>query len=416
MDTSEHLFRHESGRILAALTRLLGFHNLALAEDILQEAFCRAIEVWQFRGMPENPAAWLMATAKHCAVDALRRERSARRFAPEIARLMQAEKALAPDLDSLSLSSFIQDDLLRMMFSCCHPGLAQEAQVMLILHTLCGFSTREVASAFITGEATVEKRISRSKKVLARSKRLFDVTAAKDMTARLPAVQRALYLLFSEGYHSSHRDLCVRMDLCNEAMRLTAILLENKHAARPSSYALAALMCLHAARLPARVDERGNLNVLAEQDRSRWDRALLAEGFALLDMSASGTQVSPYHLEAAIASVHAAASSSEETNWPRIIELYDALNQIAPSAIVSLNRAIAIAEAEGSERGMEEMWLIPDTHRLAQYPFYAAALGELEFRRGQHENARLHFRKAAQLARNDGERHFLNARVKDCCC
>src|SRR6266849_423431 len=197
MDPSDHLFRRESGRIVAALTRVFGVHNLALAEDVVQEAFCRAIEVWRFRGVPENPSAWLMATAKNCALDVLRRERTARTFAPEVGRLLQSEWTLAPVVQELFAANAIKDDLLRMMFSCCHPRLPEEAQVALVLHILCGFGVNEVAAAFLSTGAATGKRISRAKKVLAGSKRLFDLADA-DFSARLSAVQRALYLLFNE--------------------------------------------------------------------------------------------------------------------------------------------------------------------------------------------------------------------------
>ena len=251
MEPSDHLFRRESGRMVAALSRIFGVHNLTLAEDVVQEAFCRAVEVWKFRGVPENPSAWLMATAKNCALDALRRERTARTFAPEVGRLFESEWTLAPVIEELFGPNAIKDDLLRMMFSCCHPRLPEEAQVALILHILCGFSVDEIASAFVSTHAAIEKRITRAKKVLAKSKRLFDVTAAADFSARLPAVHQALYLLFNEGYHGASPESAVRAELCREAMRLAAMLLEHPLGATPTTYALAALMCLNAARLPS---------------------------------------------------------------------------------------------------------------------------------------------------------------------
>ncbi len=205
MEPSDHLFRREAGRMVATLTRLFGVHNLALAEDVVQDAFCRALEVWKFRGVPENPSAWLMATAKNRALDVLRRERTARTFAPEVGRLLQSEWTLAPVVEELFGPNAIKDDLLRMMFSCCHPRLPEEAQVALVLHILCGFSLSEIASAFVSTYAAIEKRITRAKKVLATSKRLFDVAASAEFSARLPAVHRALYLLFNEGYHGVAR-------------------------------------------------------------------------------------------------------------------------------------------------------------------------------------------------------------------
>jgi RNA polymerase sigma-70 factor (ECF subfamily) len=251
MELTEHLFRRESGRMVAVLTRIFGFHNLALAEDVVQDAFCRATEVWAFRGVPENPTAWLMAAAKNRALDVLRRERTARTHEPELSRLLQSEWTLAPVVKDMFTSNAINDEQLRMMFSCCHPRLPEDAQVMLILHILCGFGVNEVASAFVTSYTAVEKRIPRAKKLLAGSKRLFDTGSSTEFSTRLPAVQRALYLLFNEGYHGASAESAVRIELRQEAMRLAALLLEHPLGATPASYALSALMCLNKARLPA---------------------------------------------------------------------------------------------------------------------------------------------------------------------
>ena len=400
--------------MVAALTRVFGVHNLALAEDVVQDAFCRALEVWKFRGVPENPSAWLMATAKNRALDMLRRQRTALSFAPELGRLLESEWTLAPVVEELFAANAIKDDLLRMMFTCCHPRLAEEAQVALVLHILCGFSVSEIASAFVSTHAAIEKRITRAKKVLEKSKRLFDVTGADDFSGRLPAVHRALYLLFNEGYHGASPVSAVRAELCQEAMRLTAMLLENPLGKTPATYAVAALMCLNAARLPARVDASGNLSSLFDQDRSQWDRELVAEGLKLHELSATGFEPTQYHVEAAIASVHASALRAENTDWKTIVSLYDNLMTISPSPIVALNRAIAVAQNEGPERGLQEIGTIADHARLATYPFYYAARGELEFRRGRHEAAREHFESALALARNPMERRFLDQRVSAC--
>jgi RNA polymerase sigma-70 factor (ECF subfamily) len=414
MDSSDFLFRREAGRMVATLTRVFGVHNLALAEDVVQDAFCRALEVWKFRGMPDNPSAWLMATAKNRALDVLRRQRTARTFAPEVGRLLESEWTLAPAVEELFAPHAIKDDLLRMMFSCCHPRLAEEAQVALILHILCGFSVDEIAAAFVSSHAAIEKRITRAKKALAGSKRLFDITAPADFSARLPAVHRALYLLFNEGYHGASAEHAVRAELCHEAMRLAAVLLAHPLGATPTTYALAALMCLNAARLPARVDAAGNLSSLFDQDRSQWDQSLVGEGSKLLELSASGSELTTYHVEAAIAASHSTASRSEDTDWQSIVGLYDTLMAIHPSPIVALNRAIAIAQRDGPERGLEAIDAIVERARLAAYPFYPAARGELELRRGRHDAAREHFRAALALARNAMERKFLEQRVSAC--
>ena len=397
--------------MVAALTRVFGVHNLALAEDVVQDAFCRALEVWPFRGVPDNPSAWLMTTAKHRAIDVLRRERTARTFAPEFGRLLESEWTLVSMVDELFGPSALEDDLLRMMFSCCHPRLAEDAQIALILHILCGFGVSEVAAAFLSSEAATQKRISRAKKVLAGSKRLFDLTNV-DFRRRLSAVHRALYLLFNEGYHGASTESAVRVELCHEAIRLTALLVEHPLASTPATHALAALMHLHAARLPARVDVSGNLSSLFEQDRSRWDGALVAEGQRLLERAAAGPAVTEYHVEAAIAAVHTCAPRAEDTNWRQIVALYDALLTIRPSPVVALNRAIAVAQHEGPERGLQEIQAIDDRDRLAGYPFYFAALGELELRCERRDAARDHFQAALALARSPMERRFLEQRIQ----
>lgn len=410
----EHLFRRESGRMAAVLTRIFGVHNLSLAEDVVQDAFCRALEVWAFRGVPENPSAWLMMTAKNRALDLLRRERTARTYEPELSQWLQSEWTLAPAVADMFSESAIQDDQLRMMFSCCHPRLPEEAQVMLILHILCGFSIHEVAGAFVTTYTAVEKRIPRAKKILAQSETLFDTQSPAELSARLPAVQRALYLLFNEGYHGASAECAVRVELCQEAMHLTAMVLQHPLGATPDSYALAALMSLNRARLPARLAASGKLNSLFEQDRSLWDQSLVSEGLHLLEHSATGSNATQYHIEAAIAAVHATAPSMEKTDWGKIVSFYDALMNISPSPIVALNRAIAIGQHQGAERGLEALRAIANSERLANYPFYHAAFGESELQSGRRENAREHFSAALRLSRNPMERRFFEQRLGAC--
>lgn len=414
MDLEGHLFRREAGRMVATLTRIFGVHNLALAEDVVQEAFCRALEVWRLRGVPENPSAWLMATAKNRALDVLRRERTARTFAPELGRLTQSEWRPAPAVEELFGRNAIKDDLLRMMFTCCHPRLPEEARVALVLHILSGFSVDEIAAAFVSTHAASEKRITRGKKALAGSERLFDVSGASDFAGRLPAVQRALYLLFNEGYHGASPDSAVRTDLCQEAMRLAALLLAHPLGATPATHALAALMCLNKARLPARLDASGKLNSLFDQDRSLWDQSLVGEGLQLLELSAKGSDLTEYHVEAAIAAVHATAQSTEDTDWEKIVSLYDTLMSIHPSPIVALNRAIAIGQRDGPARGLAELRTIADSERLANYPFYHAAFGESELRRGRLDSAREHFSTSLRLSRNPMERQFFERRLNTC--
>ena len=410
----DHLFRREAGRITATVARIFGTHNLALAQDVVQEAFCRALEIWPFRGIPENPSAWLMLTAKNCALDVLRRERTARDYAPELSNILQSEWTLAPAVEELFAPQEIKDDLLRMMFSCCQPRVPELAQVALILHVLCGFSVDEIAGAFVSGHAAMEKRLIRGKKALAQSRGLFDVSTAEVFATRLPAVQRALYLLFNEGYHGASPKAAVRAELYGEAIRLTALLLQHPFGATPSTYALAALMALNSARLPARLDASGNLVALTDQDRSQWDWQRVADGMRLLELSTPGTALSAYHIEAAIAATHASAVRTEDTDWRTIVSLYDVLMTLTPSPVVALNRAIAIAQADGPERGLTEVQAIADRERLSTYPFYLATLGELELRRGQCDLARAHFEAALEHTRNPMERRFVEQRIRAC--
>ena len=413
MEPFESLFRRESGRLVAALTRVFGVHNLSLAEDVVQDAFCRAMEVWKFRGVPQNPAAWLLTVAKNRALDVLRRERTARTFAPELSRLLESEWTLVPTLDEQFSPHAIKDDVLRMMFSCCDPQLREESQVALVLHILCGFSVDEVAGAFVVKHAAMEKRLTRAKKVLAQSPRLFEIADATEFSSRLPVVQRSLYLLFNEGYHGASPEVAVRAELCGEAIRLAVLLQEHPLGGTPAMEALTALMCLNAARLPARTDPAGELLALCDQDRTKWDRSLLADGERLLQRSARGTELSAYHVEAAIAWVHATAARAEDTDWPQIVALYDMLMAIRPSPIVALNRAIAIAQHEGPEAGLAATEAIEHRERLASYPFFPAALAELELRAGRPSSALRHFREARRLARNPAERRFLQQREQE---
>ena len=411
MDRLDHLFRRESGRMIATVSRIFGLHNLALAEDVVQDAFCRAVEVWKVKGMPPNPAAWLMTTAKNRALDVMRRERTARTFAPEVAELIKSEWTIAPAIEEAFSPHMIKDDQLRLMFSCCHQGVAEEGQVALMLHLLCGFSVDEIAAAFLSSHASIEKRITRAKKVLALSQKLFDISAPEEFQERLPAVQRAIYLLFNEGYHGASPNSAVRAELCQEAIRLAKIILDYPFGATPSSFALASLMCLHAARLPGRIGTSGELISLLDQDRSRWNADLIKQGIIYLEFSASGTAISEYHIEAMIASIHARAKSVEETDWKSIVDLYNLLLEMKPSPVVALNRAIALAQWQGPERGLEAIAAIEDRERLNGYPFYWAAQGEFESRRGRLAEARTHFHTALSLARSPMERRFLQGKL-----
>jgi RNA polymerase sigma factor (sigma-70 family) len=407
------LFRREAARLLATLTRAFGIDNLALAEDVVQETLAGAFEAWSYKGIPAHYSALLTTAAKNRALDVFRRESTARKFAPEVRRFVESEWTLQPELEARFLPDALKDDELRMMFTCCYPRLHEDVQVALVLHLLCALGVDEIASAFLVSPAAIEKRLSRGKQTLAQSKRLFELTA-EDFAPRLSAVHRALYLLFSEGYHGASSEAVVRIDLCREAMRLVRLLVDHAPAATPGTYALAALMSLNAARLPGRIDDDGNLRPLFTQDRSRWDEELVAEGMMLLGQSAAGDYLTEYHIEAGIAAQHASAGSATETNWGEIVRLYDVLMKIRPSPVVALNRAMAIAESEGPERGLAAITTIEGVQRFAGYPFYPAAVAELELRLGRPLVAGKYFELARALARNDVERRFLERRLDEC--
>jgi len=398
----EHLFRHEAGRLSAALVRVLGPANIDLAEDVVQETLCHALETWKLGRVPDNPAAWLRAVARNRALDVLRRQKTRTRVAPELARLGEE---LAPAVDAAFTEDAMRDEQLRMMFACCDARLQQPVQVALILKLLCGFGVGEVAQAFLASPAAIEKRLARGKAALRRPGALADL-ADPVVARRLDAVLDALYLLFNEGYHGAHPELAVRADLCAEAIRLGRLLAQNPATALPPTFALLALMCLHAARLPGRLDADGALVPLEEQDRSTWDRALAAEGAQWLSRAASAPPT-PLLLEAAIAAEHCFAPAFARTDWAGIVALYDALYAHKPSPVVALNRAIALAQLEGPERGLLELQSLAGRERLARYPFYPAALGDLHLRAGHHREAAEQFQRALRLARSPAERlHF----------
>jgi len=398
--------------MVSFLTRLFGTDRLNLAEDVVQDTLCQALQVWSIHGPPANPSAWLMRAARNRAIDLIRRDNQLRYITADLAYLMKLREDHAragPGSDEEA-----EDDQLRMMFSCCHPALSTKVQVTLILKTLCGFSVAEIASALLASEASVEKRLARARRLFRESRTLVEVADAPDTAARLEAVHQAVYLLFNEGYHASQSEKTVREELCYEALRLGLLLSRHPQGARPKTFALLALFCFNAARLAGRVDSDGLVIQLEHQDRSKWDRALIGKGFEFLEMAASRTEVSEFHVEAAIASLHSSAATYAATDWARIRDLYDVLYALKPTPIVALNRAIAVGQAQGPDSGVMELERIADRAALEGYPFYPAALGEFHRRAGRSGEARDCFKKALKLARNAAEARFLERRLTAC--
>src|SRR6266567_5260767 len=408
----EHLFRHESAKMIATLTRIFGIEHLSLAEDVVQEALSRALETWPYRGIPEKPSAWIMRASRNLALDVIRRQKSFRAKEAEIAQLM--ERAGSAGETATFSEHEIADDRLRMMFVCCHPVIPSEAQVALALKTLCGFSVTEISRAFLTTEAAIAKRLTRAKQKIQEAHIPFEIPAGDELARRLDSVLHSLYLLFNEGYKASSGDKLVRGELCEEAIQLTELLAQHRAGNQPKTHALLALMLLNAARIPAREDDQGNLLRLEEQDRTRWDQTMIARGMSHLRDSAAGGEVSKYHLQAGIAACHATAVDYEATDWARILSLYDRLMEFDDSPVVALNRAVAVANVRGPEAGLKAVRVIRDREKLASYYLFYSVIGELEMRLNNREVAAEQFRKAFELAETKSERAFLLKRLQLC--
>jgi RNA polymerase sigma factor (sigma-70 family) len=401
---AEDLFRREWARLVAALVRFFGPAHLALAEDVVQDALLSALQAWRF-GVPDDPHAWLLKTAKNRAIDRLRRDRRFKDLSPELT----SEWTLPEAVEAAFPAALDASDQLAMMAACCQHELSEETHVTLILRFLCGFGVKEIAQAFLLDPGTIDRRLHRGRE---RLRALGQLSPPPDTNGYLPSVLRALYLLFNEGYHGSDPDNPVRSLLCAEALRLADVLLASPATARPEVHALAALFCFHSARLSTRLDVDGVFLPLADQDRARWDGALIARGLAHLSDSAHGAALSRWHLEAGIACEHSLAPSLAGTNWGRIVELYDALDRLTPSAVIGLNRALAIAEHLGAEAGRRELLRLGEDGQLVDYPFYWAALGELEQRRDQLAAALEAYAQAIRCARSRAERDAYQRKVE----
>lgn len=393
----DHLFRREAGRMVAVLTRIFGPAHLDLAEDVVQEALAQALRTWPFHGVPANPAAWLIQVAKNRALDALRRDASLDRREEEI-RSWAASPAEEPGREDL-------DDQLRMIFICCQPAVPPEARVALTLKTVGGFGVPEIARAFLVKEATMAQRLVRAKHRIRQAKPPFEVPPPRELPAALDSVLEVLYAMFNEGYSTHQGEELVRRDICLEAIRLVRLVAGNPALDTPRTHALAALLHLQGARLATRVDSEGNLLLLSEQDRSSWDRGMIAAGFHHLERAARGDQLSVYHLEAGIAAVHA---SPGETDWPHILRLYDALLEIKPSPVVALNRAVALAMVEGPEAGLAALASV----RLDDYYLLPATQGELFARAGRADEATAAFGRALAMVCPEPVRRRLAERAR----
>lgn len=408
--TIDAVWRIESAKLIAALTRMV--RDVGLAEDLAQDALVAALETWSKTGVPEKPGAWLMAVAKRRAIDRFRREKSLQQKVEELGYELKGREVEELDFDEMD--NPIEDDVLRLIFMCCHPVLSTEARVALTLRVFGGLTTEEIARAFLSPVPTVAQRIVRAKRTLADSKVAFDVPNKEEFAARLASVLEVIYLIFNEGYSATAGDDWVRPALCEDALRLGRILAELAPE-EPEVHGLVALMEIQASRLGARIGPSGEPILLLDQDRTRWDQLLIRRGFAALERAqALGRPAGPYLLQAAIAACHARARTPEETDWELIAALYSALYQVTPSPIVELNRAVAVAMAHGPERGLEIVETLRSEPALKGYYLLPSVRGDLLHRMGRWEEARVEFETAAAMTKNTRERALLLNRAADC--
>lgn len=404
------IWRIESARLIAGLVRFAG--DVGAAEDLAQDALVVALEKWPVDGVPDKPGAWLMATAKNRAVDAARRGATLARKHEEIGRQIEVAQAVGgPDLDA-TLDDEIGDDLLSLVFTCCHPILSRDARVALTLRLLGGLTTDEIARAFLLPQKTLAQRIVRAKKTLAEANVPFEVPRGDELSSRLSSVLEVIYLVFNEGYSATAGDVWLRPALCEDALRLGRILAELAPN-EPEVHGLVALMEIQASRLRARVGPSGEPVLLLDQDRARWDYLLIGRGLAALERAqARNGAVGPYSLQAAIAACHARARTAEETDWPRIAELYETLALLMPSPVVELNRAVAVGMAFGPAAGLEVVDAVTEQPALKGYHLLPSVRGDLLEKLGRFDEARAEFERAATLTRNERERDVLAARIE----
>jgi len=407
----EHFFRHQAGRLVSVLTRVFGWRNFDLVEDMVQVTLVDAMQSWSARGVPDNPAGWIHRVARNRILDALRRDKTGQRVQQEWASARHSRDA---ELTELFLESEIADSQLRMIFACCHPHLSRENQLALTLKALCGFGNSEIARALLVGEETIKKRLQRATRDLAEQHVSLEPPGVDELAARLDAVHQVLYLLFNEGYSSSGAEAAIRTDLCEEAARLCHLLSSHPRFGTPATQALMALMLFHAARLDARLDQHGSILLMQEQDRGKWDQRLIRRAQDFLDESAAGSVISPFHLEAGIASHHCTGASYARTDWPAILRLYDALLTIHPSPVYQLNRAVVVAEIDGPAAGISALEEAGRDPALRRYHLYDATLGEFHRRIGDMARARKYLETARQKTNSPFDHELIDRRLLQC--
>jgi len=405
----EHLFRHQVGRVVAHLARVLGPARLDLAEESMQEAMLRALQTWPYQGIPENPGAWLLRVAHNSAIDSLRRSRFLDQNSGAVLAELTRATSIAPGAPSFEEQ--LRDDELRMIFMCCHPEIARDARVALSLKIVGGFSVREIASAFLADDAAIAQRLVRAKRQLRERRVTLDLPGAAELDQRLDSALETIYFIFNEGYAAHEGEDLIRRDLCFEALRLGRLLAASS-IATPRVHALVAVIALQAARLPARIDEAGDSILLEDQDRARWDQHLIAEGFHHFDLSIAGEQVSEYHVQAAIAATYTQAANLRSIDWPAILDLYDQLLAISgASPVVALNRAVAVAKVHGPAEGLAEIETLRGDPQLRDYYLLLAVRGHLLQELGRPEEAAVCWSAALECRCSEPERRFLRRKL-----
>ena len=401
----DHLFRNRAGRMVAHLTRIFGPAHLDLVEEVVQDALVKALQQWPYSGIPDNPAGWLFRVARNGALDALRRHASFRDKVAVLAR--QLSEDVCDPVDE----SVLEDDELRMVFMCCHPSLPRDARVALSLKTVGGFSVTEIARAFLAAESTIAQRLVRAKRQIRDLGLTLELPSRHSYGERLESVLEVIYLLFNEGYSARAGEDLVRLDVCGEALRLGRLVADAPATTAPAAHALVALMAFQAARLPARVDDAGELVLLEDQDRSLWDQRLIALGFHHFSAGAEGPEETAYHLQAAIAAVHAGTSRAEHTPWDRILSLYDDLLALNPSPVIALNRIVALSKVAGPEQALAALAPLDREPALASYYLLPSVRARLLAETGDREGAAAAYREALNRPCTEPERRFLKRRV-----
>jgi RNA polymerase sigma factor (sigma-70 family) len=371
----------------------------------------KAFNTWKINGLPQNPTAWLFTAARNKAIDVLRQQKRQNEVSKNLTPLLQSEYSLVPTVQEMVNTNTIDDDQLRMMFVCCHPALSAEAQVSLILRTLCGFSVTEIAKAFVTGYNTIEKRLVRARQSFRENNVQFDLPPSAELDSRLDNVLLAIYLLFNEGYNSTQHEDLIRKDLMNEAVQLCQLILRSSFIDHSNTHALLSLICFTASRNEARLDANGDIMILKKQDRTKWNRALIKKAIHHLELSADGKSVSKYQLEAGIAYEHARAATYQQTNWQHILRCYDLMCKFYPSPVVELNRAIVISEISGPAEGIKAIEAITNLSALQKYYLLPATLGELQVQLKNYEDAKGYFSKAILLTHSAAEKKLLEQKL-----